>query len=489
MTGTEAVGINAGQPVHAVFGRVKVVRDEQRRCLTFQTTIANPMTHVASYDERVQWVPFTINSETLARPLVNSVIEQRILLERRNDITHLLQVDPVNIANSSTLVISSSTAGSACNMVDAGVVSVINSPIPNVEFTQNATAVVGLVGKAATVPKKRVRINPEGNDEEAEVEHTMGEGPDVMKVDEHNEGFNASVRVIPMQTNPLFVEKIFRYVLGFDYCFTVNREGRGGGLALFWNSAFNCSISNYSQNHIDVEIVDTSICNWRLRCYNGFPGSRQKRAAWNFLKHLSQSSNLPWCVVGDFNDILSPHEKNGRNERAYWLINGFRSAVLDSGLSDIHMEGYPFTWFKSFGTVKAVEERLDRALATENWHLLFPYAILENLPAPASDHYPISKFFQQQWSSYESLEITQKLNCCASDLSHWSKSHFHNIRREVDKSPFVIEEFKEAMFSMKPDKCPGPDGFNPGSFPASLNLTNIALIPKGVERSPYIGYV
>jgi exonuclease III len=37
----------------------------------------------------------------------------------------------------------------------------------------------------------------------------------------------------------------FRYVLGFDYCFTVNREGRGGGLALFWNSAFNCSISNY----------------------------------------------------------------------------------------------------------------------------------------------------------------------------------------------------------------------------------------------------
>jgi hypothetical protein len=209
MTGTEAVGINAGQPVqHAVFGRVKVVRDEQRRCLTFQTTIANPMTHVASYDERVQWVPFTINSETLARPLVNSVIEQRILLERRNDITHLLQVDPVNIANSSTLVISSSTAGSAGNMVDAGVVSVINSPIPNVEFTQNATAVVGLVGKAATVPKKRVRINPEGNDEEAEVEHTMGEGPDVMKVDEHNEGFNASVRVIPMQTNPLFVDKI-----------------------------------------------------------------------------------------------------------------------------------------------------------------------------------------------------------------------------------------------------------------------------------------
>jgi hypothetical protein len=78
-------------------------------------------------------------------------------------------------------------------------------------------------------------------------------------------------------------------------------------------------------------------------------------------------------------------------------------------------------------------------------------------------------------------------------------------------APFVIEEFKEAIFSMKPDKCPGPDGFNPGffqhfwpicgqeifqqccnwlttgSFPASLNLTNIALIPKGaLQENPIL---
>ena len=31
-------------------------------------------------------------------------------------------------------------------------------------------------------------------------------------------------------------------------------------------------------------------------------------------------------------------------------------------------------------------------------------------------------------------------------------------------SPFVIDEFKEAIFSMKPDKCSGPDGFNSGFF-------------------------
>ncbi|WJX95853.1 hypothetical protein P8452_77122 [Trifolium repens] len=74
-------------------------------------------------------------------------------------------------------------------------------------------------------------------------------------------------------------------------------------------------------------------------------------------------------------------------------------------------------------------------------------------------------------------------------------------------APFTIDEFREALFSMKPDKCPGPDGFNPGffqhfwplcgqqifqeccswlltgTFPSTLNLTNIALIPKGDEQT------
>jgi len=71
------------------------------------------------------------------------------------------------------------------------------------------------------------------------------------------------------------------------------------------------------------------------------------------------------------------------------LINGFRQAILDSGLSDVPVEGYPFTLFKSLGTPRALKERLDRALANNAWFNLFPHANLKNLVAPTSDHYPI----------------------------------------------------------------------------------------------------
>lgn len=47
------------------------------------------------------------------------------------------------------------------------------------------------------------------------------------------------------------------YMLAFDYCFSVDRIGRGGGLACLWNKNFNCPIMNFSQNHIDMEVNDS----------------------------------------------------------------------------------------------------------------------------------------------------------------------------------------------------------------------------------------
>jgi len=83
----------------------------------------------------------------------------------------------------------------------------------------------------------------------------------------------------------------------------------------------------------------------------------RRRAAWDFLRQLSQQSTRPWCIFGEFNDIMDASEKRGRTNSSKWLINGFRQAVMDVGLSNVPVEGYPFTWFKSLGTLRAVEER------------------------------------------------------------------------------------------------------------------------------------
>lgn len=139
-------------------------------------------------------------------------------------------------------------------------------------------------------------------------------------------------------------------MLDFDSYFSVDRTDRGDNLALFLRTTFNCQIVNFSNNHGNVDIVDTtSVC-------GNLPATRvtlmgHRRAAWDFLLRLYSQINAPWCIFGDFNDILD----------ANWLINGFRQAVLDFGLSDVPVDGYPFTYLKSLGTPHAVEERLDIA--------------------------------------------------------------------------------------------------------------------------------
>jgi hypothetical protein len=169
----------------------------------------------------------------------------------------------------------------------------------------------------------------------------------------------------------------FRYILGYDYCFARDRVGRGGDITLFWCKSCNCTIVNYSSNHINARIKDGNNNTWLLTGFYGYPEGGRRRNSWNFILNLASNTNLSWCIFGDFNDILQAQEKKGRVARANRLIHGFRQAIKDARLIDMHMEGYPFTWFRSLGTPQTVNEKLDRALANEAWMHLFPPARLE----------------------------------------------------------------------------------------------------------------
>lgn len=105
--------------------------------------------------------------------------------------------------------------------------------------------------------------------------------------------------------------KVLHYVLGYDSSFSVNSIGHSGDLALFWRASFNCQIINYSTNHITVERQDANHGNWRITGYYGYPEGGRRRAAWDFLQHLSSQFVGLWCIFGDFNDILDDGEKRG----------------------------------------------------------------------------------------------------------------------------------------------------------------------------------
>ncbi|XP_058761720.1 uncharacterized protein LOC131635127 [Vicia villosa] len=180
-----------------------------------------------------------------------------------------------------------------------------------------------------------------------------------------------------------------RILLKYEACLAVDVEGRSGGLAVLWKHNSTCSIVNYSRNFINLHVKEDNKEEWRLTCYYGYPERSRRRLAWELLRELHGSSNLPWCIIGDFNDLLSQADKVGLHPHPNWLCAGFQQVVSDCNLVDIPIEGHQFTWVKSRGTEHMIEERLDRALSDMVWLQLFPNVKLLNLIASHSDHSPI----------------------------------------------------------------------------------------------------
>nr|DAD38904.1 TPA_asm: hypothetical protein HUJ06_013226 [Nelumbo nucifera] len=167
------------------------------------------------------------------------------------------------------------------------------------------------------------------------------------------------------------IEEI-RIQVGFAGAFAVDREGRGGGIAFLWKAPNMCSLLDYSNNHINVQVCDDEKGPWRLTSFYGYPDRSRRRDSWNLLRAICASSRLPWCCIGDFNDMLSLEDKRGRLDHPNWLLAGFHETISDCHLHEI-----------------SIIERIDRAFASGEWLGLFSDAKLQNLVAPISDHNPI----------------------------------------------------------------------------------------------------
>lgn len=101
---------------------------------------------------------------------------------------------------------------------------------------------------------------------------------------------------------------------------------------------------------------DSQVGRWRLTGYYGYANRAHRRHSWDLLRQLAGLSQLPWCILGDFNDLLSPDDKWGRCDHPPYLMTGFRNVILDAHLIDIDMVGYPFTWRFGLGPSHALEQ-------------------------------------------------------------------------------------------------------------------------------------
>lgn len=64
------------------------------------------------------------------------------------------------------------------------------------------------------------------------------------------------------------------------------------------------------------------------------------------------------------------------------------------------MEGYSFTWLKSLGTDRAVEENLDRFMSNSDWCSFLSEARVKCLMVSTSNHYLILLYYEENSRHY-----------------------------------------------------------------------------------------
>lgn len=146
---------------------------------------------------------------------------------------------------------------------------------------------------------------------------------------------------------------------------------------------------NSSLNHININIEERHNVIWRLTCFYDFPERDRRQQSWDFLRFLATKSQLPRCILCDFNDLLYSSDKKGKHPHPQHFLTGFKNAIEGCSLAEVDLKGGAYTWEKSKGTSDRVRERLDRAFSNNFWWQLFPLCTLTIPHVVASDHDPL----------------------------------------------------------------------------------------------------
>jgi endonuclease/exonuclease/phosphatase family metal-dependent hydrolase len=110
---------------------------------------------------------------------------------------------------------------------------------------------------------------------------------------------------------------------------------------------------------------------------------------WETLRWLKGISNLPWLVLGDFNETMWGYEHFSSTPRPERKMEEFRDTLSMCELYDISFCGLPYTWDNGHSGNANVRVHLDRAVADPAWRDAFDDASVRHLVSSQSDHCPI----------------------------------------------------------------------------------------------------
>ncbi|GJU74099.1 RNA-directed DNA polymerase, eukaryota [Tanacetum coccineum] len=171
--------------------------------------------------------------------------------------------------------------------------------------------------------------------------------------------------------------------MNYDFVFS-EAAGNSGGILCIWEESF------FKKDHVTISdsfvaIYGTWIPSKTKLLIISVYASQQpsmRRVLWDYILILIGRWNGEVIVMGDYNEVRSNDERRGTCFNAT-SASAFNQFISSSGLVDIKMEGYTFTW--SHPSAEKMS-KLDRFLVTDGILTIFPSITAICLDRHLSDH-------------------------------------------------------------------------------------------------------
>lgn len=216
----------------------------------------------------------------------------------------------------------------------------------------------------------------------------------------------------------------------------------------------------------------------------GEPRAESCHLMWNTLRRLKGISDLPWLVLGDFNETLWEYEHFSDTPRPERQMEKFRDMLSVCDLHDLGFCGLPYTWDNGRSGNANVLVRLDRAVADPEWRDIYSDARVHHLISSRSDHCPVlvelrkdawerssTRIFcyEIMWERVDSFsDEIRKVWCSSVDrgnlhglvsvlqnmqmvLRQWSKEHFGAVTGELNALRCELEDVKSRTVVCRAD--------------------------------------
>lgn len=191
--------------------------------------------------------------------------------------------------------------------------------------------------------------------------------------------------------------ELVRHCMGnrFENFFYLTAVGTRGGIILAWDATV-VAVTNHhrTENTITALVKTTGGSQWWITGVYGPQLDVDKIA---FMEELCEVRDLhagPWAVVGDFNLLLNPDDKNNRavNRR---MLARFRTTLNRLELKAMYLNGRRYTW--SNEREQATLEKIDHVLTTNDWDDMHPSSFLGAMGSAISDHCPLLLDLNADW--------------------------------------------------------------------------------------------